>query len=583
MKRKKLSADELLQEFNTRSNLSELISRYVSLTPRGNSFIGKCPFHNEKTPSFNVNDEKGLFYCFGCKVGGNAFTFLQKYKNFSFLESVKYLSTFLGIDFTPSNPEVREKNDKIFEILNKANEFFKTNLRNNRYALDYLKKRKINLETQELFQVGFCPSEDVLISFFKKINFFEEDLKKADLLIPSKKGDFFGRFKDRITFPIFNFSNKIVGFGGRTIYNSKIKYINSQESNLFKKKEILYGLTQNFNDIKKNKEIILVEGYMDVISMYQNNIKYALSPMGTTLSPIQILKLWNYTDVPFICFDGDEAGQEATKKIAFKILEFLKPGKSFKIIRLPYSDDPDSFFNKKKNIEFDILKNESQSLADFLWKALISSFDNFTPEFLAKIDETIKLYSDKIKDRSVSIEYFRFFKEKKSQFLWEMNLIKRKVVKQKNLQNVQENINEKLLIVYAVQETEIFSSMIEEISKTTLINKNLEEIKKNIIDSITDSEKDNDLTSLIKNKYSSILEKIKNLYDTHLKPLQEEEKHDFLRQILNNLKLPELLAEKEKLKKKIIASENQTLQDKLVKEHSNLVEEINNIKKKNIE
>ena len=140
--KKKLSADELLQEFNTRSNLSELISRYVSLTPRGNSFIGKCPFHNEKTPSFNVNDEKGLFYCFGCKVGGNAFTFLQKYKNFSFLESVKYLSTFLGIDFTPSNPEVREKNDKIFEILNKANEFFKTNLRNNRYALDYLKKEK---------------------------------------------------------------------------------------------------------------------------------------------------------------------------------------------------------------------------------------------------------------------------------------------------------------------------------------------------------------------------------------------------------------------------------------------------------
>ena len=171
-------------------------------------------------------------------------------------------------------------------------------------------------------------------------------------MIKNKNDNFFGRFRDRITFPIFNYQNKISGFGGRTINNSKIKYINSQESEIFKKSEILFGLTQNLDQIRENKEIILVEGYLDVISLYQRNIKCCLSPMGTTLSVNQLTKLWNLCDVPFICFDGDNAGRVASKNISEKILEFLEPGKSFKFINLPDSEDPDSFL---KIIKFLIL------------------------------------------------------------------------------------------------------------------------------------------------------------------------------------------------------------------------------------
>ena len=191
-----------------------------------------------------------------------------------------------------------------------------------------------------------------MIDFLQEKGFDLDEIKKTDLLIKNNENKFFGRFRNRLIFPIFNFSEKVVGFGGRDINNnSKIKYINSQESEIFKKSEILFGLKQNNESIRQNKTIILVEGYMDVISMAENDVKFAVASLGTTLSKTQILKMWNYSNVPYVCFDGDEAGRESSKRIAVKILEFLVPGKSFKFIKLPENYDPDSFFkNGIKNI-----------------------------------------------------------------------------------------------------------------------------------------------------------------------------------------------------------------------------------------
>ena len=323
MKRKRISVEELLIQFNNRSKLSELISKYVTLTQRGNSFVGKCPFHDEKTPSFNVNDSKGLYHCFGCKAGGNVITFIQKFKNFSFPETIKYLSNYLGIDFVYEDSEKFNLNTKLFRILNLANDLFVKNLKTNNYALNYLKSRKIDLESIDKFQIGFCPNEEKIINYFSDFGISLEDLKKTDLFINKEDNNFFGRFKGRITFPIFNYSNKIVAFGARSLGASKIKYINSQESSIFKKSEILFGLTQNYEVIKKNKELILVEGYMDVISMYQNNFKCALSSMGTSLSSNQINKLWNLVDVPFVCFDGDKLAKSHQKKLHLRFLNFF--------------------------------------------------------------------------------------------------------------------------------------------------------------------------------------------------------------------------------------------------------------------
>ena len=239
MKRKRISIEELLIQFNTRSKLSQLISKYVTLTPRGNSFVGKCPFHDEKTPSFNVNDSKGLYHCFGCKAGGNVITFIQEFKNFSFPETIKYLSNYLGIDFVYEDSERLNQQNKLFRILSLANDLFVKNLKTNNSAINYLKSRKIDLESIDKFHIGFCPNEEKIINYFSDYGISLEELKKTDLFIKKEDNNFFGRFKGRITFPIFNYANKIVAFGARSLGASKIKYINSQESSIFKKSECL--------------------------------------------------------------------------------------------------------------------------------------------------------------------------------------------------------------------------------------------------------------------------------------------------------------------------------------------------------
>ena len=218
-------------------------------------------------------------------------------------------------------------------------------LKKNQRAFKYINSRIKKNEVISNFEIGFCPADKELIDFLQEKGYDLDEIKKTDLMIKNNENKYFGRFRNRLIFPIFNFSEKVVGFGGRDINNnSKIKYINSQESEIFKKSEILFGLKQNNESIRQNKTIILVEGYMDVISMAENDVKFAVASLGTTLSKTQILKMWNYSNVPYICFDGDEAGRESSKRIAVKILEFLVPGKSFKFIKLPENYDPDSFF-----------------------------------------------------------------------------------------------------------------------------------------------------------------------------------------------------------------------------------------------
>lgn len=583
MIRKNLSVDEILNEFNNKSRLSDLISKYVQLTPRGNSFIGKCPFHNEKTPSFNVSDEKGLFHCFGCKVGGNAITFLMKYKNLSFKEAINELSIFAGLNINfQSSSDLKKKND-LLSLFFETNVFFKDSLKLNKGAYQYISSRIKNNDVISNFEIGYCPSDEELIKFLDQKGFGLEEIKKTDLLIRNSQNQYFGRFKNRLIFPIFNFSEKIVGFGGREINgNSKIKYINSQESEIFKKSEILFGLKQNQESIRKNKIIILVEGYMDVISLAENDINLAVASMGTSLSKTQILKMWNLSNIPYICFDGDEAGRNSSKIIATKILEFLVPGKSFKFIRLPENYDPDSFLKKWNKKAFDDLMNKSYDLSDLIWQIILESIGKTTPEFIALLDEKIRFYSSKISNKKVSDEYYRFLIKKKNDYLW--NIKSKKRFKKFTKEKIQEFINEKLIIIFILFETKLVQKHLEEISEIKFQNSDLNKTKDFFFRKIylENLKVDSDLLKNLKNNFFS-KEEVDSLKKTHIANLNENEKAIFLQQILTNLKLPELQNEVNRLKELISNTNDNKKQTDLIIKYNKILHEIKIIKNKELE
>tara|TARA_B100001248_G_C27381280_1_gene457087 strand:+ start:427 stop:2187 length:1761 start_codon:yes stop_codon:yes gene_type:complete len=580
------SANQFLNEVNNKVRLSDFIGQFVNLVERGNSFVGNCPFHNDKTPSFNVNNDKSLFYCFGCKAGGNIVNFISKYKNLQFLESLIYISQYSGIPYVYDQRKstISWEAKLLTKILNKSNTLFKELLIKKKIAYKYIKERGITDEALKIFNIGFAPDHKDLLKFLELEDFDFDEIKKTDLLIKNKKGEFFGRFSNRITFPIYNFSNDIVGFGARAIQNSKIKYINSQESLVFKKSQLLYGLKQNLEHIRSEKELFLVEGYMDVIKLYCSGIKNAVSTLGTTLSEMQLKKMWNFSDIPFICFDGDDAGQSASKKIAEKVLKFLLPGKSLKFILIPENLDPDSFLQNKTKEDFLLLKKEAKDLSMMIWESIENSINNATPESVALIDNKINDIVKKIDDAKVSKEYFRFLKSQKENFIWNKNKIRKGFTERSSLNRTIENINEKLFLVMIIFYKNYLTDYHEEIFQIKLSNELLENVKAEVLKSYTTEskfffEEEKNYKKLAPN----LLSEIKELKKTHASSLNEEEKKVFFKQILNNLRLPNLLDERTLIEKQMVESSEKVISENLLKKFNKISHEIKNIQNKSLE
>ena len=426
----------------------------------------------------------------------------------------------------------------------------------------------------------------MLKDFLKNKGFSDNDIKGVDLFIKNNKGDYFGRFTNRITFPIFNYENKIVGFGGRTINNSKIKYINSQESNIFKKSNILYGLKQNSEYIRKYKEVFLVEGYLDVIKLHERAIKFAVSTLGTTMSENQLKKLWMYVNTPYICFDGDIAGVSASQKIAIKSLSILSPGKSLKFLMLPDKQDPDQFITKNTKESFLDLKKKSLNLSDVIWNVILEGLDDYTPEFLASIESKITFYVSKISNKEVAAEYNKFLKSKKDKFIWEKNRntnSSAKINLSKKIKVI-DNLNEKIFIMILIYDRKILLKSFEEISNIKLNNKELESKRLKIIQTFSESnfqlEEPNSFEVLFEEDFNL---EINELKITHLDNINDEERELFFKNIINNIRLPLLLEEREIIKKEILLNENSELPESLLLKYKNLNNEIQNIQNKKIE
>ena len=582
----KSSIDRFLNEVNSKVKLSDFVGQYVSLTQKGNSFVGKCPFHNENTPSFNVNNDKALYYCFGCKAGGNILNFTTKYKSLPFLEAVEFLSKYSGIPYNLKRKTIYKNAEEnlILKINLESNLFFQSFLIQNKNAYEYIKSRGVSDEILRKFNIGFCPEEKLLIKYLNSKGFEFEQIKKTDLLIKNKNNEYFGRFNNRITFPIYNFFNDLVGFGGRTINQSKIKYINSHENLLFKKSQILFGLHQNSDHIRQSREIILVEGYMDVIKLYCSDIKNAVSSLGTSLSEIQLKKMWNYSDVPFICFDGDKAGDYAAEKIGLKILQFLIPGKSLRFISFPDGNDPDSFMDNKSKEDFLKLKSNSKDLSVLIWEIIEKSIESDTPEFLASIDMKIKQIVDKINDVNISKEYFKFLKSKKDNYIWNKNKIKTSSDKKLNTEKIIDKINEKIFILMILIDKKYFNENEEEIFKIKLSDYNLEKEKLKILNNLSDPNYIN-IESIEKYKdlNPTFYSELDELRKTHLIGLDSNEKNLLFKQVINNLRLPILIDERKTIEKEILAADGKIISDNLLRKYNQISKEISDIKNKDLE
>ena len=355
------------------TDIVELIKEKVALSKNGANYKGLCPFHNEKTPSFNVSSNKQFYHCFGCGASGDAIKFLTEHDHLTFIEALSKLAQAANIEM----PDSTKKNDTTYNLFisnKKAADFYNKTLKSNNDANAYLSKRDINQTMIETFQIGLAnDSWDDLTKIFTKDKIIENALE-AGLLIKSNN-KIYDRFRNRIMFPIRNSTGNIIGFGGR-IFNQQdgAKYLNSPETKLFHKSYELYGLYESKKSISQEDKVLIVEGYTDVIGLHNSGIKNCVATLGTAFTKFHFKKIIRYTNNITFCFDGDVAGKSAAWKAINNCLPELKDGVQLSLIFLPEGTDPDTFVKEEKD-EFLNLINNAMPLSQFIIQSLKSNLD----------------------------------------------------------------------------------------------------------------------------------------------------------------------------------------------------------------
>ncbi len=358
------------EEIKRLADIVDIIGQFVRLKKAGRNFVGLCPFHAEKEPSFTVNPERQTFHCFGCKKGGDVFSFWMEYHGTTFKEALHDLGERYNIpvnNVTCSNETGQySKRKAIFAINRTALAHFRTMLSKSpeaESARQYLDKRNIDRRTVSEFGIGYALDKWDSLSAILLQKGTDMDLAvEAGLVIPKKNGGYYDRFRGRVMFPIFDLRNQVTGFGGRVLDDTLPKYINTPESPVFHKGETLYGLNKARDAIRKNDMVLIVEGYMDLLALMKNEITYAVATLGTALTPYHVRKLRGYTDKAVVVFDSDDAG----KKAALKTLPlFANEDMSANVLVLPDGHDPDTFLNKKGQKEFLVLLKNAVPMLDF--------------------------------------------------------------------------------------------------------------------------------------------------------------------------------------------------------------------------
>ncbi len=414
-----MDLQKFCDELRAKISIVDVVGSKVKLVRKGREYQACCPFHNEKTPSFTVNEAKGFYHCFGCGAHGDIIKFEMEANGLTFIEAVEKLAHKVGMQLPKLNPETKEQAEKratAYDIMEMAVRFFEKNLRLpvGREALEYLYARGFDDDIIQKFRLGYAPNNNGLKAQLTSKGISDVEMAELGLLsIPEDKTrashDF---FRNRVMIPIMDKRGKVIAFGGRVMDKSQPKYLNSPETPIFNKRRILYNLNYAREKGFEAKKLIVCEGYMDVIAMDKYGIGYAVAPLGTALTEDQIQEAWKVVNEPICCFDGDNAGIKAAMRSIDRVLPILRPGYSLQYAFLPDKMDPDEFLKAKGTEEFIRIVTETLPLKDLLWKRGVEGKSVDTPEQKARIEKEIKEDVAKISDETVRGYYVQEMKNK---------------------------------------------------------------------------------------------------------------------------------------------------------------------------
>ena len=378
MKGAGLIPKSFIQDLLNRLDIVDVVERYVPLKKAGANFVACCPFHSEKSPSFTVSQSKQFYHCFGCGAHGTAIGFVMEHAGFGYVEAIEELARSVGLDVPREHSAAGEAFQKVapdlYEVMQAATRYYREQLKQSPRAIEYLKRRGLSGEIAARFGIGYSPDawQNLAAAF---PDYQSDTLTETGLVIAGDEGKRYDRFRDRIMFPIINVRGQVIGFGGRVLDKGEPKYLNSPETPLFEKGRELYGLFQAQKAIRGGQQVLVVEGYMDVVALAQHGVEYAVATLGTATTPYHVQKLLRLAEQIVFCFDGDKAGQKAAWRALENALPYLQDGKRISFLFLPVEHDPDSFIREFGKDTFEQRVREAMPLSGYLLREISAELD----------------------------------------------------------------------------------------------------------------------------------------------------------------------------------------------------------------
>ena len=583
---------EYLDEIKLRLKVSQVVGKTVQLKKRGKEFIGLSPFKNEKSPSFTVNDEKEFYHCFSSGEHGNIFDFLMKTKSIGFGEAVRSLAAEAGMQpYRFSNFD--QKKDLRFQTYKSIFKDYSSHFHqqlfnsNNKESLEYLLKRGLKKNTIEEFRLGYVPWQNYFYDELVK-KYSEGEISLTGLYYKNEKtGKFIDRFNSRVIFPVNNITGETIAFGGRVIRESKLaKYINSPETEFYKKGNMVFNLDKAKDLRSETDEVLIVEGYMDVVSVYSSGIKNVIANSGTALTERQISLIWKFFSNPIICLDGDESGQNAALRIAEKLFPLITEKNKIYFSVMPDSTDPDDFIKQKGKKGLINLLEEKEIIQSFIWNFHLNKIDLNNPYEISKFEKEIRTLSYSIQDETLKkyvledflekikrltpiqssrrdFKYSPFYNKKKDyQILRETKLLHQK---RKNLSKIQ--IIEFSILFIILNYLDIALKKLEDLSEIEFLAENNESLKKEITRYLIDGNDKEAINKKINIGYEKIIREIKENSNIQIiiKNKNKEEVSSLLDELLKDHKEQSNLKKMESLEQKLINNLDENSFSELIK------------------